>query len=252
MAFAWKYTRSLVFVVQMYLAMAVLGILFSPYAVLSRRGAFVACRAFCAWALWTARWMVGIRTELRGEIPQDEVMIASKHQSFLDILIIFGTVPRPKFIMKRELMWTPFIGLYAKRLGCIPITRGRGSETIAKMVKDVAEEFKDPGQLIIYPQGTRVEPGGYKTYKVGGAVLYEQLDQPGIPAATNVGLFWPKRGIIRHPGLAIVEFLPRIEPGLDKKAFMQRLETTIETRTNELLADAGFVQDEENRRPERA
>jgi 1-acyl-sn-glycerol-3-phosphate acyltransferase len=35
-----------------------------------------------------------------------------------------------------------------------------------------------------------------------------------VPVGTNVGLFWPKRGILRKPGLAVVEFLPRIEPGL--------------------------------------
>ncbi len=246
MAYAWRWIRSFVFVVQIYVAMAVLGILFAPYALVSSKGAFTACRAYCRWTLWTARWMVGIRTELRGEVPHDEVMIASKHQSFLDVLILFGTVPRPKFIMKRELMWTPFIGLYAKRLGCIPIDRGKGGTTVAQMVKDVAEEFKDPGQLIIYPQGTRVAPGAQKPYKIGGAVLYEELGHACVPAATNAGLFWPRKGIIRNPGLAVVELLPRIEPGLDKHAFMERLETEIEGRTKQLLADGGFAQDEQN------
>lgn len=247
MAYGWRWVWSLVFVIQIYVAMAVLGILCSPYALVSKRGAFAACRAYCRWTLWTARWMVGIRTELRGEIPQDAVIIASKHQSFLDILILFGSVPRPKFIMKRKLMWTPFIGLYAKRLGCIPITRGKGGTSIAQMLKGVAKGFRDPGQLIIYPQGTRVVPGVQAPYKIGGAVLYEELGQPCIPAATNAGLFWPRKGIMRNPGLAVVEFLPRIEPGLSIQAFMERLETTIETRTNQLLAESGFLQNDQNR-----
>ncbi len=45
--------------------------------------------------------MVGLRTEVRGTPPTDEVLIAAKHQSFLDVLMIFGAVPAGKFIMKR-------------------------------------------------------------------------------------------------------------------------------------------------------
>ena len=56
--------------------------------------------------------------------------------------------------------------------------------------------------------------------------------------ATNVGLFWPKRGILRHPGLAVVEFLPPIAPGLPVPAFMAALESSVETASNRLAADA--------------
>ncbi len=237
---AIQWLRSLAFVIQVYLAMAVLGILFSPWALLSRKGALVACKLYCRWALWTARWMVGIRSELRGNVPHDEVMIAAKHQSFLDILIIFDAVPHPKFIMKRELLWTPFIGLYAKRLGCIPVDRGKRGRAIARLVQDVAREFQEPGQLIIYPQGTRVPPGDYRPYKIGPAILYENLKQPCIPAATNVGLFWPRKGIMRRPGRAVVEFLDPIAPGMDRNAFMREIETRIETRSNDLMREAGF------------
>jgi 1-acyl-sn-glycerol-3-phosphate acyltransferase len=169
------------------------------------------------------------------------VIVAAKHQSFLDIILIFHTVPRAKFIMKRELLWTPIIGIYAKRLGCIPVDRGRRGAAIAQMVKDVAAEFKDPGQLIIYPQGTRVAPGDYKPYKVGTGILYESLAQTCIPAATNVGLFWPRKGIMRKPGLAVVEFLDPIPPGRKRDDFMAELEEVIEARSDALMKEAGHV-----------
>lgn len=187
--------------------------------------------------------MVGIRGEVRGPIPEGEVIVAAKHQSFLDILLIFHAVPRAKFIMKRELLWTPVIGLYAKRLGCVPVNRGKRGSAIAKMVKDVAAEFKEPGQLVIYPQGTRVAPGHHKPYKVGSAVLYEELAEPCVPAATNVGVFWPRKGILRKPGLAVVEFLDPIEPGMARAEFMARLEQMIEDKTDVLLREAGFDAD---------
>jgi 1-acyl-sn-glycerol-3-phosphate acyltransferase len=231
---------SLIFVIQNALAMLVLGIVFAPFALFTKRGALLACKTYCIWVLWTARWMVGIRYDIRGTIPAGEVIIAAKHQSFLDILLIFYHVPWAKFIMKRELLWTPIIGIYAKRLGCIPVNRGKKGQAIAKMVKDVAREFEEPGQLIIYPQGTRVPAGEYRPYKVGTAVLYEGLNQPCVPAATNVGLFWPKGTIMRYPGTAIVEFMEPIAPGVARDAFMTDLETRIEDRSNALMREAGF------------
>ena len=224
---AVQWLRSLIFVIQIYLAMAVLGIVFAPYALVSPDGARLACNLYCAWVFWSARWMVGLRTEIRGTPPAGEVMIAAKHQSFLDILMIFHAVPRAKFIMKRELLWTPVIGLYAKRLGCVPVDRGKRGAAVARMVRDVAAEFRDPGQLIIYPQGTRVAPGLSRPYKAGTAVLYRELGSVCVPAATNVGLFWPRKGILRKPGLAVVEFLEPIAPGMGREAFMARLERVV-------------------------
>jgi 1-acyl-sn-glycerol-3-phosphate acyltransferase len=70
-------------------------------------------------------------------------------------------------------------------------------------------------------------------------VLYEQLGQPCVPVGTNVGLFWPKRGILRHPGTAVVEFLPEIPPGLPMGSFMERIETAIEGSSTRLMQEAG-------------
>ena len=240
---ALRWVVSLVFMIQIYVAMLVLGIVFAPYALVSRNGALMACKSYCRWVLWTASWMVGIRSEVRGTVPTDEVIIAAKHQSFMDILMIFNAAPRAKFIMKRALLWTPIIGIYAKRLGCVPVNRGKRGAAIAQMVKDVASEFKEPGQLVIYSQGTRVAPGAHKPYKIGTAVLYEGLNQPCVPVATNVGVFWPRDGIMRKPGLAVVEFLDPIQPGIERTEFMADLEARVEAKSNALMAEAGFVAD---------
>lgn len=235
---AIRWMMSLIFVVQMYLAMAVIGIVFLPWALVHRNGAFAACHAFCAWVIFTLRILCGLRSEVRGAPPVDEVLIAAKHQSFLDILLIFHAVPRGKFIMKRELMYTPVLGQYAARIGCVFVDRGKRGAAIAKMKADVAKSASVPGQLIIYPQGTRVAPGEVRPYKVGSGLLYGQLNQPCLPVATNVGHFWPKRSILRKPGLAVVEFLAPIPPGLPVPAFMKTLEAGIEEASDRLLAEA--------------
>ncbi|MEX3017012.1 lysophospholipid acyltransferase family protein [Gymnodinialimonas hymeniacidonis] len=235
-----QWLRSFLHIVQMYIAMLVLSIAFFPYALLSASGAHAACHTFCRWVFWTLGWMVGLKTEVRGTPPEDEVMIAAKHQSFLDIMMIYNAVPRGKFIMKKQLMFSPLLGQYALRIGCVPVNRGKRGAAIKKMLHDVKSGKQQGGQLIIYPQGTRVAPGVSVPYKVGTAALYEQLGQPCVPVAANVGVFWPRHGIMRKQGVAVVEFLPRIEPGLDTAAFMERLESDIETASDLLLDEAGF------------
>ena len=230
--------KSLVFNATIYAVMLIYAIIFLPFAIASRDGAVRACHAWCRFVIWAAGWMIGLRTEIRGTPPTDEVMVAAKHQSFFDIIVIYSAMPRPKFIMKRELMYAPLIGQYALRIGCVPVDRGKRGKAVLQMKRDVQSGRAEPGQLVIYPQGTRVAPDDYKPYKVGTGILYEQLGQPCVPAATNIGYFWPKRSFLRKPGKAIVEFLDPIEPGLPVGEFMPIIEENIETASKRLLAEA--------------
>lgn len=240
MSYAIQWLRSLLFNAQMYLAMLVVGILYLPAAIWSREGAIAGCHAYCRWVRWTAGWMIGLKVEIRGTPPTDEVMVAPKHQSFLDVLMIYGAMPRGKFILKAILKYAPVIGQFGLRIGCIPVDRGKRGQAIKQMVADVQAGRALPGQLIIYPQGTRIAPGVKAPYKIGTGALYRELGQPVVPVATNVGVFWPKRAIYRRQGTAVFEFLPRIAPGLEIADFMHRLETDIETASDRLAAEAGF------------
>ena len=235
-----QWLRSLVFTVQIYTMMVLMGVFFFPWALIHRQGAYTGVRTYCRWVRWTASWMVGLKSEVRGPIPQEEVLIAGKHQSFFDVILIVSVVPRPKFIMKSSLRWAPVLGQYAMRIGCMPVNRGKRTEAIKKMLVNVKSGTAPAGQLIIYPQGTRVAPGEHKPFKIGTYVLYSETKQACVPAATNVGLFWPKYGIMRQKGLAVVEFLDPILLGLSQDQFMEQLETTIETHSNRLMKDAGF------------
>lgn len=235
-----QYLRSILFIFLMYLAMLVLGIWFLPFTFVSRDWSFRAIHTYTGLVRWLAAALVGLKTEVRGTPPRGEVLIAAKHQSFLDILLIVDAVPKPRFIMKKSLRWAPILGWYAMRIGCVPIDRGRRAEAIQQMQARVAAGQQQPGQLVIYPQGTRVAAGAVRPYKVGAGVLYEQLGQPCVPVATNVGVFWPRHGIYRKPGLAVVEFLPEIAPGLPPHVFMAELERRVEDASNRLMAEAGL------------
>lgn len=240
MGYAIQLLRSLFFIIQMYVMMPILAIYFTPLAVFDRKWAYAGVRTYCRYVRWSASWMVGLKSEIRGEVPQEEVLVASKHQSFFDIIMLVSVLPKPKFIMKAILRYAPILGWYGMRIGCVPVNRGKRSEAIKSMMKAVKDGNAPAGQLIIYPQGTRVAWDGYLPYKIGINVLYRETGQAVVPAATNVGVFWPRHGIYRRPGVAVIEFLPTIEQGLETEPFMAELEEIIETRSNALMQDAGF------------
>ena len=241
MRYAFHWLRSLLFTTQMYLAMIVLALVFALPALVWRGASFFWMQSFCRWTRFTAAILIGLRTEVRGEVPTGACIVASKHQAFLDSITLLSVLDAARFIMKKELTWIPVIGWHAVRMGCIPVDRGKRGKAISKMMADVKSGQAKPGQLIIYPQGTRVPPGETLPYKMGTALLYSQLGQDCIPVATNVGVFWPRKGLAYKPGLAVIEFLPAIKPGLSNAAFMAELESRIESASNRLMAEAGFT-----------
>ena len=240
MSNAIQWVRSLIFNAYMYVMVLIYGIVFLIPAIISSDGAVAACHAYCRNIRWAASWMIGLKVEYRGTPPTMECMVAPKHQSFFDVLMIYDAVPRGKFIMKSILKYAPIVGQFGLRIGCIPVDRGKRGQAIRKMVADVKAGHAKPGQLIIYPQGTRIAPGVKAPYKIGTGALYRELGQPVVPVATNVGVFWPKRGVMRKQGTAVFEFLPQIEPGLEVSEFMSQLEEAVETTSNKLNAEAGF------------
>jgi 1-acyl-sn-glycerol-3-phosphate acyltransferase len=94
----------------MYLMLAIVGIFGLPLAIWSRTGALMVIKAYCASVFWLYRVICGLHVEFRGKVPEGEVLVCSKHMSFLDILMLAYMLPRVKFIMKRELIWAPVLG----------------------------------------------------------------------------------------------------------------------------------------------
>ncbi len=235
-----QYFRSILFITLMYVWMLILGVIGAIPAGLSRNWAYRIMKWYCLHVLWLAKVLCGIRYEVRGEIPTGYVVIASKHQSFLDVILHMYLAPRAKFVMKRELKWAPVLGFYALRIGSAPVKRGDKSKAVGQMMKGVERNKTEVSQLVIYPQGTRVPPGTYKPYKVGAAVICERMGKPCIPVATNTGVMWPKHSLLRYPGTAVIEYLDPMPEGLKLEAFTKELEARIEPASNALMAEAGF------------
>lgn len=238
MCYACQYFRSLLFVILMYGWMAVLGLIGAIPALLKREWAYKIMEFYCASVFWLARNIVNLDFEVRGEVPDGHIIVASKHQSFYDILIHFHVLSRGSFVMKKELKWAPVLGWYAMRIGTTAVNRGGKGKAVSDMVNSAKNNPDTVNQLVIYPQGTRVSPGDHKPYKVGAAVLMERMDRPCAIAATNVGMFWPRKGIIRYPGVAVIEYLGWMPSGLTVEEATRHLEAMIEPASDRLMDEA--------------
>ena len=184
--------------------------------------------------------LVGIRYEIRGRnnIPAGPVLIAAKHQSAWDTMIFHIIANDPAVVMKAELLKIPIYGWYCRHSRMIPIDRDTGSKAIRAMVDAAKAAAAEGRPIIIFPQGTRVAPGVEAPYLPGIAALYRQLGIPVVPVALNSGIFWSRQSIRRKPGTIVLEYLPVIEPGLNRKDFMARLEAAIEPASTRLAETA--------------
>jgi 1-acyl-sn-glycerol-3-phosphate acyltransferase len=182
--------------------------------------------------------IVGLKYEVRGVVPHKTAIIAAKHQSAWETLAFVTILKEPTFIMKRSLLFLPPIGPYLWRAGMVAIDRASGATAIRRMLTKTARIIKTGRPVIIFPEGTRRAPGAPPSYLAGTAALYRGLDLPTIPVALNSGVFWGRNAFTKRKGTVVIEFLPAIPPGLDRRTFMNRLEDEIETATHRLVKEA--------------
>jgi 1-acyl-sn-glycerol-3-phosphate acyltransferase len=232
--------RSLIYNVTFYVSLLVLMILGLPALLFGRRGVFFMARTWGEWSVLCLRWICGLRIEFRGleNIPEGGYILAAKHESFLETFALLRHTPDFAIILKKSLNYIPLFGLYLIVSRQIGINRAQGHSALSQIIAQAGQVLADGRQVYIYPEGTRRPPGAPPSYKFGVAALYVASGAPCLPVALNTGLYWGRRGFLRRPGVAVIEYLPPIAPGLDRDAFAKRLQDTIETACARLNAEA--------------
>jgi 1-acyl-sn-glycerol-3-phosphate acyltransferase len=229
--------RSVIFNVLFYLNLLVLLSVALPTLLMPRWAIIAVGRFWARTNLWLLRVICGIDAEFRGleKIPQGPLIVVCKHQSLWETFALLPLLSDPAFIMKRELMWLPFFGWYARKAAMIAVDRSKGSQALLHMNARVVRELARNRQIVIFPEGTRRPPGAEPKYKYGIVHLYLETGAPCLPIALNSGLFWPRRSLLRYPGTVRVEVLDLIPQGLSKVAFFDVLQREIEAATARLV-----------------
>jgi 1-acyl-sn-glycerol-3-phosphate acyltransferase len=223
--------RSVAFNVLFYLNLVLHILVAIPTFVLPRRVFMAIAKSWGRTSNWLLRVVAGVKVEYRGleKIPPGALLVASKHQSFWEAFTLLTLFDDPAFIVKRELMWIPFFGWLLWKADQVPVDRKAKGGAMAGMIQSARKALGEGRQIVIFPEGTRTEPGAPPAYKGGLASLYAATNVPCLPVALNSGLFWPRRKFLRRPGTIVLEVLDPIPPGLDPAVFAVRLEREIET-----------------------
>lgn len=231
--------RSALLTIGFLLACAVTCILMIPLFAGPRRWVMIGIGLWARVVTWLAWAICGIKTEVRGRehLPKGAALIAGKHQSLYDTCAPFAFLPDICYVLKKELVTIPLFGWYTLKGGMIVVDRSAGSAALRKMVDDATDRLRHTRQIMIFPEGTRTDPGDDPSYKPGIAALYRELNMPVVLMATNSGVHWPASSWIRTPGTIVFEFLPAIPPGLKRGQFMAELEQRLEAASVALYGE---------------
>lgn len=185
------------------------------------------------------RHIAGIthRIEGREHLPPGPCILAAKHQSAWDTIIVLALFDTPAIVMKKELLRVPIYGRLSQALKMIVVDREGGAKALRTMLTAAKEAVTAGRNIVIFPQGTRLLPGEKAPYLPGIVAIYREAGLPVVPAAVNSGFFWPKYGWRRPPGTIRLRMLEPIPPGLKRDDFLKLLEARIEPANAALEAE---------------
>jgi len=182
-------------------------------------------------------YICGVTHQIKGleNLSGDPLIIVSKHQSAFETFALYYYLESSFFIHKKQLFYIPIFGQYLWKSSMVSIDRAGQASAIRKMITDVKTKLDDGSTIIIFPEGTRKKPGEKTDYKTGFIGIYNTAKRKLQPVALNSGLIWQKGLKIIKKGHIIIEFLPQIDIGLDKKVVLNKVKDSIESATNKLL-----------------
>lgn len=170
-------------------------------------------RSYAAFIIGSLKALCGVEYQIKGQenIPQGAAILLSKHQSTWETYALQLMFPPQVWVLKRELMWVPVFGWGMATLKPISIDRSSGRKAIKQIIAQGKARLDAGIWVTIFPEGTRVAPGQFKRWGMGGAILAEESGYPIVPVAHNAGEFWAKRVFVKQPGVIQVVIGPVIE-----------------------------------------
>jgi 1-acyl-sn-glycerol-3-phosphate acyltransferase len=204
--------RSVLFLVGALLITAPFGILVPAGRLFGSEAPFTLARLYTKVMLRWVEISCGIRYEVTGweHVPETPVVIMSKHQSAWETIWIESAFPSQCWIVKKELLWLPFVGWGLIAIRAIAIDRSSGSSAREQIVEQGAERLREGHWVTIFPEGTRVAPGAKGRYGIGGSLLATRTGTSILPIAHNAGEVWGRYAFRKKPGVVKVVIGPLI------------------------------------------
>ena len=134
-------------------------------------------------------------------IPEGSAIICSNHTSMLDPLVLAIAMFRKRrfmtrFMAKAELSRIPVLSFLIKPL-VVFVDRGKSDRAA---IIDTINLLRNGKRIIIFPEGTRVNPNELSRAQTGVALMAVKSGAPIVPAYLTAG----KKNLLRFPKLRVV------------------------------------------------
>jgi 1-acyl-sn-glycerol-3-phosphate acyltransferase len=163
---------------------------------------------------------------VRGRIPNESVIVASKHTSAYETILTLYLFHHPAVVMKAELRGIPIWGRLSARHGSIFVARDKAGAALKSMIRQARARSAEGRPVFIFPEGTRVPHGSSPPLKAGLYGVYAGLNVPIVPVAHDAGRLWT-RGFVKRPGIVTLCFQPEIPPRLPREEMEARVHEAI-------------------------
>jgi len=225
--------RSALFLAGALVFTSIYGVLVPAGRLLGAKLPFILARSYARVMLAWIELSLGIRSDVSGweNVPKGPVVVMSKHQSAWETIFLEARFPDQCWIVKRELLWLPFVGWGLWAVRCIAIDRSSGMTAREQVVEQGAERLREGHWVTIFPEGTRVAPGKRGRYAIGGALLATRTGTPILPIAHNAGELWPRYAFRKRAGcVKVVIGPPILTEGRDAAAVNNEVQEWIEAQ----------------------
>jgi 1-acyl-sn-glycerol-3-phosphate acyltransferase len=175
--------------------------------------------------LRAARIICGIRVQVSGweNLPAAPVLIASRHESTFDILVWIALLPAACFVVKRELTQIPLFGRCIQAVGMISVDREAGGAAMRTLLRGGDRAKAEGRHIIIFPEGTRVDPDAHPPLQPGVAALASRTGLSVVPVMTDSGRYWGRRAFRKRPGTIRIAIQPPLAVQSGREAVLAAL-----------------------------
>jgi len=233
--------RSLLFTVYMMASACLFGGVMALGFWLPYRAQFAIARTWARILLWMLARLCGLTFTVEGRerIPAGNHIVMSNHTSAWETVAQFLIFPPQVWVLKRELLWIPFVGWGLKLLRPIAINRGEGHRAVNQVVEQGKARLADGLWIIIFPEGTRVVAGDRRKFGVSGALLAIAAGKCVVPLSHNAGQFWARRGFVKKPGrIRVIIGEPITSAGKKPRELNEEVKQAIEAGLARIAAQA--------------
>lgn len=191
--------------------------------------------------------VLGIRVRVHGRenIPNQACVILSNHQSAWETYFLQLLFAPQSQVAKASLLKIPFFGWTFALMKPIAIDRSNRRQAMNQVVEQGIERISEGCSVLIFPEGTRSEPGRPLPFRRGGAVLAKAAGCKIVPVTHNSGRYFLNKQFAKLPGVIDIYIHPPMSADGDTAEVCRAVESVVVAQL-EAMAEEEGVNDTQN------